>query len=111
MTGNLILDIYDDVDDGGGGNQIVEEFTLDEPSGAENGDLFNLKALLCFLAICIVCYALDAVLKSVVTSSDKIATLPPFSGRDSNANKRARDPAVKELIAMFQVAYISKCDL
>ena len=46
MTGNLILDIYDDVDDGGGGNQIVEEFTLDEPSGAENGDLFNWKALL-----------------------------------------------------------------
>ena len=103
MTGNLILDIYDDVDDGGGGNQIVEEFTLDEPSGDENGDLFNWKALLCFLAICIVCCTL-AVLKSVVTSSDKIATLPPFSGRDSNANKRARDPAVKELAAMFQVA-------
>ena len=40
MTGNLVLDIYDDVDDGGGGNQIVEEFTLDEPSSAENGDLF-----------------------------------------------------------------------
>ena len=54
MTGNLILDIYDDVDDGGGGNQIVEEFTLDEPSGAENGDLFKLKALLCLLAIRIV---------------------------------------------------------
>ena len=50
MTGNLILDIYDDVDDGGGGNQIVEEFTLDEPSGAENGVLFNWKALLCFLS-------------------------------------------------------------
>ena len=107
MTGNLILDIYDDVDDGGGANQIVEEFTLDEPSGAENGDLFNLKSLLYFLTICIVCYTL-AVLISVVTSSDKIATLPPFSGRDSNANKRARDPAVKELAAMFQVAYIQK---
>ena len=51
MTGNLVLDIYDDADDAGGGNQIVEEFTLDEPTGAENGDLFKSKALLCFIAI------------------------------------------------------------
>ena len=51
MTGNLVLDIYDDADDGGGGNQVVEEFTLDEPSGGENGDLFKLKALPCFIAI------------------------------------------------------------
>ena len=37
LTGNLILDIYDDVDDGDD-DQIVEEFTLDEPSSVENGD-------------------------------------------------------------------------
>ena len=43
LTGNLILDIYDyDVDDGDD-NQIVEEFTLDEPSGVENGDWLNRK--------------------------------------------------------------------
>ena len=36
LTGNIVLDIYDDVDESD--NVVEEEFTLDEPSGAENGD-------------------------------------------------------------------------
>ena len=38
LTGNLVLDIYDDVDGSGNENQIVEEFTLDEPPNVANGD-------------------------------------------------------------------------
>ena len=47
LTGNLILDVYDDDDVDGDENQIVEEFTMDEPPSVENGD--QLHGLFCQL--------------------------------------------------------------
>ena len=47
LTGNLILDVYDD-DVDGDENQIVEEFTMDEQSSVENGDqLHRMYCQLC----------------------------------------------------------------